>query len=101
MHQNWNKQEERLNVKSLFYQFIHQALKELNSKETEVKQPSIAVQVITYIQENYADPIILDSLAEVFNFSAYHLSSLFKEFTGVSPIDFLIRFRLELLDTSK
>lgn len=96
MYQKWNEQEERLNVKSLFYQFIHQVLKELHRKETEVKQTSVAVQVITYIQEYYAEPITLDSLAEVFNFSAYHLSSLFKEHTGMSPIDYLIRFRLEL-----
>ncbi|KTD86706.1 AraC family transcriptional regulator [Paenibacillus etheri] len=96
MHQKWNEQEERLNVRSLFYQFIHQVLKELHRKETEVKQTSVAVQVITYIQEYYAEPITLDSLAEVFNFSAYHLSSLFKEYTGMSPIDYLIRFRLEL-----
>ncbi|WP_339264782.1 AraC family transcriptional regulator [Paenibacillus sp. FSL R5-0744] len=95
MHQKWNRQEERLHVKSLFYQFIDQVLKELYRKETEVKQTSVAVQVITYIQEYYADPITLDSLAEVFNFSAYHLSSLFKEYTGMSPIDYLIRFRLE------
>lgn len=82
--------------KITFYQFIHQVLKELHRKETEVKQTSVAVQVITYIQEYYAEPITLDSLAEVFNFSAYHLSSLFKEYTGMSPIDYLIRFRLEL-----
>jgi iron complex transport system substrate-binding protein len=96
MHQKWNRQEERLNVKSLLYQFIDQVLKELHRKETEVKQTSVAVQVITYIQEYYAEPITLDSLAEVFNFSAYHLSSLFKEYTGMSTIDYLIRFRLEL-----
>lgn len=95
MHQKWNRQEERLHVKSLFYQFIDQVLKELHRKETEVKQTSVAVQVITYIQEYYVEPITLDSLAEVFNFSAYHLSSLFKEYTGMSPIDYLIRFRLE------
>ncbi|AIQ35932.1 hypothetical protein R50345_15655 [Paenibacillus sp. FSL R5-0345] len=96
MYQKWNEQEERLNVKSLFYQFIHQQLTELHRKETEVKQTSVAVQVITYIQEYYAEPITLDSLAEVFNFSAYHLSSLFKEYTGMSPIDYLIWFRLDL-----
>ncbi|WP_339314922.1 ABC transporter substrate-binding protein [Paenibacillus sp. FSL R10-2734] len=96
MHQKWNEQVERLNVKSLFYQFVHLALKELHRKESEVKQTSVAVQVITYIQEYYAEAITLDSLAEAFNFSAYHLSSLFKEHTGISPIDYLIRYRLEL-----
>lgn len=32
MHQKWNRQEERLHVKSLFYQFIDQVLKELHKK---------------------------------------------------------------------
>lgn len=84
--------------KSTFYQFVHLTLKELRLQEhkTEVRTTSVAVQVITYIQEYYAEPITLDSLAEVFNFSAYHLSSLFKEHTGISPIDYLIRYRLDL-----
>ncbi|WNS45220.1 AraC family transcriptional regulator [Paenibacillus sp. MMS20-IR301] len=96
MHCKWNEPEERLNVKSHFYKFIHQVLQELHRGEPKMRQSSIAVQVITYIQEYYAEPVTLDSLAEVFNFSAYHLSSLFKEHTGVSPIDYLIRFRLEV-----
>ncbi|MEK4852400.1 AraC family transcriptional regulator [Paenibacillus sp. FSL H7-0756] len=98
MHQKWDQPEERLQVKALFYQFVHLTLQELRLQEheTEVKITSIAVQIITYIRENYAAPITLDSLAEVFNFSAYHLSSLFKEHTGISPIDYLIRYRLDL-----
>ncbi|MEK5465724.1 AraC family transcriptional regulator [Paenibacillus sp. FSL R7-0210] len=98
MHQKWDQPEERLHVKALFYQFVHLTLKELRLQEheTEVRTTSVAVQVITYIRENYAEPVTLDSLAEVFNFSAYHLSSLFKEHTGVSPIDYLIRYRLDL-----
>lgn len=95
MYRQWNKQEERLNVRSLFYQFIHEVLKELYKKESEAKPTNVAVQVISYIQEYYGEPITLDSLAEIFNFSAYHLSSLFKEYTGISPIDYLIRVRLE------
>lgn len=84
--------------KSTFYQFVHLTLKELRLQEheTEGRTTSVAVQVITYIQEHYAEPITLDSLAEVFKFSAYHLSSLFKEHTGISPIDYLIRYRLDL-----
>ena len=98
MDKKWRKQEaiERFNVKSLFYQLIHDVLTELHRKDIKVKQTSIPAQIITYIQEYYAEPITLDSLAEVFNYSAYHLSSLFKEHTGISPIDYLIRFRLEM-----
>lgn len=97
MDKKWQKQEalERFNVKALFYQFVHHIFQELHRQDTEVKQPNISAQIITYIQESYAEPITLDTLAEAFNYSAYHLSSLFKEHTGYSPIDYLIRIRLE------
>lgn len=98
MDKKWNEKEtiERFHVKSLFYQFIHHILQELHRNDLVVKQTSVPVQVINYIQEYYAESITLDSLAEVFKYSAYHLSTLFKEYTGISPIDYLIRFRLEI-----
>ncbi|MGV2720051.1 UNVERIFIED_CONTAM: AraC family transcriptional regulator, partial [Klebsiella pneumoniae] len=53
------------------------------------------IQIMQFIQENYAEAITLESLAEMFSYSAYHLSATFKQSTGYSPIDYLIRIRLE------
>ncbi len=97
MDKKWNEQDavERFKVKSLFYQFVQDVLKELRGKGSKVKQVNIPAQIVHYIKDYYAEPISLDSLADLFNYSAYHLSSMFKAFVGVSPIDYLIRFRLE------
>nr|WP_232242918.1 AraC family transcriptional regulator [Paenibacillus sp. GSMTC-2017] len=51
-------------------------------------------QVITYIHERYNEPITLDSLAEVWNYSIQYLSRQFKRRTGTSPIEYVIQTRM-------
>lgn len=96
MHEKWKKPEplERFNIKTLFHQFINRVLIELHQKNIEVKEPDLTTQVLFYIQRNYSEPISLESLAETFNYSAPHLSVMFKHRTSYSPIDYLIQFRL-------
>ncbi|GBG06947.1 AraC family transcriptional regulator [Paenibacillus agaridevorans] len=49
-----------------------------------------------YIEERYREPITLDRLAEVAYVNKYYLAHSFKEQLGQSPIQFLIRYRLEV-----
>lgn len=97
MYEEWQSPEAlgKFNVKSLFYQFVQQVLRELDKGEPEENHPDLTAQIMLYIQENYAEAITLESLAELFRYSAYHLSATFKESTGYSPIDYLIRVRLD------
>lgn len=97
MHEEWQSPEAlgKFNVKSLFYQFVQQVLRELDEGVHEENHPDLTAQIMLYIQDNYAEAITLESLAELFRYSAYHLSATFKESTGYSPIDYLIRVRLD------
>lgn len=63
------------------------------SKNDRLKQ---AVQlIITYIENNYAQEITIEQLATTHFVSPTYLSKIFKEVTGVSPINYLILIRLQ------
>lgn len=52
-------------------------------------------QVITYIEEHFAQKLTLDDLAQIANFSKYHFSRIFASLIGVTPFVFLTQIRLE------
>ena len=49
-----------------------------------------------YIHENYMYPITLNNIAQKTFLTPSHLSHVFKKATGVSPIQYLIAYRLEV-----
>ena len=49
---------------------------------------------IRYMQENYARDIQLSDIAAAVHLSAFHLSRLFKQVTGVAPHQYLIQLRV-------
>lgn len=49
-----------------------------------------------HIHENYNKTITLDRLSEVAHISPFHLSRLFNKETGDSPIQYLMKYRLEV-----
>ena len=67
--------------------------------DTDTRQPvdifSINDGLIKeYIDEHYTEPMTLQSIANYLNFSPYYLSHVFKEMSGYSPIQYLIRRRI-------
>lgn len=54
------------------------------------------VQLITtYMENNYAKDISIEQLATLYYVSPTYLSKIFKDLTGVSPINYLIQIRLK------
>ncbi|MCM3337734.1 AraC family transcriptional regulator [Paenibacillus sp. MER TA 81-3] len=98
MDQEWRQsgQMEQFQVKSLFYQFVCSILQQLHRQGIDMKEPDLAAQAIMYIQEHYSETITLESLAESLNYSVPHVSALFKKSTGYSPIEYLIRIRIDM-----
>ena len=55
----------------------------------------VVQQIIRYMNENYANKITLDQIAKNMFLSSVYISKIFKEKTGDSPINYLIRIRLQ------
>ncbi len=55
----------------------------------------VVKKIISYLNENYACKISLDQIAQNLYLSPVYISKLFKEETGESPINYLIKIRLE------
>ncbi|MED4599917.1 AraC family transcriptional regulator, partial [Paenibacillus validus] len=52
-------------------------------------------QALQYLSAQYAEPITIELMAETLGYNRAYLSTLFKEHTGVSPVTFLLRLRLD------
>jgi two-component system response regulator YesN len=76
-------------VKSTFYQ-AYQMLMSNKDKTTE----HIIGWCQTYIMNNLEDDISLTGLAERLHFSPSHLSNLFKQFTGINFIDYVMELKI-------
>lgn len=63
-----------------------------------VKRPSVAAvqRGKRYIELNYRSEINLEELAKLTHVNSYYFCHLFKQETGMSPIQYLIRYRLEV-----
>jgi AraC family transcriptional regulator of adaptative response / methylphosphotriester-DNA alkyltransferase methyltransferase len=54
------------------------------------------IEVITrYMDHNFAEPLSLNSLAEIGHGSPYHLHRTFKKIMGMTPLEYLQRIRLD------
>ncbi|MBP3702540.1 MAG: AraC family transcriptional regulator [Lachnospiraceae bacterium] len=60
-----------------------------NNKDYVIKK------IISYLNENYNSKISLDQIAHNMYLSPVYISKIFKEETGESPINYLIKIRLE------
>ncbi|MFS0838082.1 helix-turn-helix domain-containing protein [Paenibacillus sp. 1P03SA] len=97
MHKEWVIQGhlERLHVKALFYQFVHELLAQIQARRIPAVKADVAEQARRYLEENYTEPATLERLAELLDSSPRHLSRLFKRKTGKSPIDYMVRLRMK------
>ncbi|MCW3793398.1 AraC family transcriptional regulator [Paenibacillus sp. LS1] len=97
MYKEWEKTDPvaPLRAKSLMLQLISELLNQIQTQGTRSHKRDLAAQIITIIQTRYADAITLESLSESLNYSVAHLSSYFKSRTGLSPIDYLIKVRID------
>ena len=55
---------------------------------------TLGYRVKEYIDAHYMEPITLQSIGDALHFSPYYLSHIFKEMSGYSPIQYLLRRRI-------
>ncbi|OAB36047.1 AraC family transcriptional regulator [Paenibacillus glacialis] len=97
MHRHWNHTNglDKLQVRGFFYQFVHRLLRQIQLSPEENSQHSLTEQVISFLSEHYQESKSIESLSLQLNYSPQYLSRKFKEKTGLSPIEYVIRLRLE------
>lgn len=66
----------------------------LLSSNTRESQGEFADRIENYIQTHYHNPISLQSLSETFGFAPSYLSRIYREHKGQSPIDYVIKLRM-------
>lgn len=68
---------------------------ELSIKDSSIQVKHNEIEIIQqYIRDNFSKKLTLDDLSELVNINKYYLIRLFKQQTGLSPIDYLIHVRL-------
>ncbi|MEK8131289.1 AraC family transcriptional regulator [Paenibacillus filicis] len=97
LDRDWHQEGalERLHVKTLFHQFVYELMRQMHEQAVPMVQADKVAQAISYIREHGSEPITLEGLAELLDSSPRHLSRMFKSRTGYSPIEYVIRQRVE------
>lgn len=97
MEQQWSQPGAmaKLQVKSLFYQFICELMKQLQQQQLKQVSTDVVLQAANYMDENYAEPITAESLAVLLNCSSRTLQRMFKKRLSLGPIDYLIQVRID------
>ncbi|MDF2714478.1 MAG: AraC family transcriptional regulator [Paenibacillus sp.] len=68
--------------------------RELQTQGGKATEPNLAAQAVRYMEERYAEPITLNSLASIFQCNARQLQRLFKARLQIGPMDYLIQIRM-------
>lgn len=93
-----------LEKKTLFYRLLNKVLQAERHERNRSSYPMID-DAIRYIHAHYSDPVTLDLLASRYGLKPKYFSSLFRDYVGVGPIDYVIRYRInrahELLMTGQ
>nr|WP_154959178.1 AraC family transcriptional regulator [Paenibacillus xylanexedens] len=95
MREHWLKPDDgltRLVTKGDFIRFVHAVLQESVHRDGEL---SLSEQIVRHLSRNYRHSFSLEALAKQLNYSQQYISRKCKEQTGLSPLDYVIRFRME------
>ena len=79
-----------LSVLSLVLKIANQA----DTENTETSQSSMIMDIRQYLDQNYMNDLSLQSISNEFHISTYYLAHIFKEETGYSPMNYIIRRRI-------
>ncbi|MDO5089835.1 MAG: AraC family transcriptional regulator [Leptotrichiaceae bacterium] len=76
------------------YNLIFELLNECTKSEKK-KNSEVTENIKNYIKKNYVKPVSIEDISKYVNLSKFHLTRKFKEETGISPGQYLIKTRLK------
>lgn len=84
----------------LFYQLFHYNILSKDKNQSHIQHTSeLLKNVINYIHTNYAEHITVADLAAICDFSEYHFMRFFKKHVGMTCIDYINNYRLDMAST--
>lgn len=89
----------QLSLKGFLYQMFYLIFSNIQTQDTLKRNKKNLEKIkiiLTYIQENYASPISIDEIAEQCHYSKSHFMKFFKECMGISFVQYLNDYRLNL-----
>lgn len=86
---------EHLHVKALFYQWVHELLRQMQGQELHPLRADVLDQAVRYMHDSYSRPFTLDSLAGTLGTSPRTLSRLFRIRLQTSPAQYLVQIRMD------
>jgi AraC-like DNA-binding protein len=79
----------------LLYQFLSILIEDSDSSlETENRKEQYVKKAITFIHRNYSNKTIISEIARFVRLERKYLTSVFKSVLGISPQEYLIKFRI-------
>jgi YesN/AraC family two-component response regulator len=73
--------------------FIEAAYQETNIEEN--RKSSLVLDIISEIEEDYKNPLLLEKMMELSEYGYSHTSNIFKDYTGISIKSYIIERRLD------
>jgi len=65
------------------------------ARDAHGEQGHLLKQVIHYLSTQYAHPVSIEQMAETLGYNRAYLSRIFKAQTGVTPVTFLLKLRID------
>lgn len=93
--------EENLVWKAKILELLAHLLKHAKSSQESVfaggekRHLEPVKNALSYIQQHYAEQITLQNLADVSGYSTYYFCKLFKNITQLTPMQYVVRFRMD------
>jgi AraC-like DNA-binding protein len=76
--------------------FVHRNIDVLRKKEETIDEvPFVLKKVVSYIQDNITEKIIVDDLAKLTKWKSQHFQRLFSKYLGVSPSQYILNQKIE------
>ncbi|MNI15568.1 Arabinose operon regulatory protein [compost metagenome] len=67
----------------------------VDALETDDDTKNLVQQAIHYLSTQYAEPITIEGMADSLGYNRAYLSRVFKRYTQVTPVTFLLKLRLD------
>lgn len=81
-------------ARGILYELLGLAQRELSGTAHSTAKRSIALRLQQYIVQHFREPLKLDDLAQAVDRSPAYVSTLFKEITGRTPIEYMHEVRI-------